>query len=96
MVEAGTPFGRLRITYTGGVSPLSSDRATSGPTILVGHSYGGTVITEAGADPRVAGLVYVAARAPDAGEDYAALAKTFPTPPATAGPDRQPSEGRVA
>jgi pimeloyl-ACP methyl ester carboxylesterase len=55
------------------------------PTILVGHSYGGTVITEAGADPHVVGLVYVAARAPDAGEDYAALAKTFPTPPATAG-----------
>jgi pimeloyl-ACP methyl ester carboxylesterase len=55
------------------------------PTILVGHSYGGTVITEAGADPHVVGLVYVAARAPDAGEDYAALTKTFPTPPATAG-----------
>jgi pimeloyl-ACP methyl ester carboxylesterase len=55
------------------------------PTILVGHSYGGTVISEAGADPHVVGLVYVAARAPDAGEDYAALAKTFPTPPATAG-----------
>ena len=55
------------------------------PTILAGHSYGGTVITEAGADPHVVGLVYVAARAPDAGEDYAALAKTFPTPPATAG-----------
>ena len=55
------------------------------PTILVGHSYGGTVVTEAGADPHVVGLVYVAARAPDAGEDYAALAKTFPTPPANAG-----------
>jgi pimeloyl-ACP methyl ester carboxylesterase len=55
------------------------------PTILVGHSYGGTVITEAGADPHVAGLVYVAARAPDAAEDYAALLKTFPTPPANAG-----------
>jgi pimeloyl-ACP methyl ester carboxylesterase len=55
------------------------------PTILVGHSYGGTVITEAGVDPHVVGLVYVAARAPDAGEDYAALTKTFPTPPATAG-----------
>jgi pimeloyl-ACP methyl ester carboxylesterase len=55
------------------------------PTILVGHSYGGTVITEAGADPHIVGLVYVAARAPDAGEDYAALTKTFPTPPATAG-----------
>jgi pimeloyl-ACP methyl ester carboxylesterase len=55
------------------------------PTILVGHSYGGTVITESGTDPQVVGLVYVAARAPDAGEDYAALAKTFPTPPANAG-----------
>jgi predicted alpha/beta hydrolase family esterase len=51
------------------------------PTILVGHSYAGTVISEAGADPHVVGLVYVAARAPDAGEDYAALTKTFPTPP---------------
>src|SRR3954447_6225863 len=38
----------------------------AGPTLLGGHSYGGTVITEAGTDPRVAGLVYVAARAPDA------------------------------
>jgi pimeloyl-ACP methyl ester carboxylesterase len=55
------------------------------PTILVGHSYGGTVISEAGTDPHVAGLVYVAARAPDADEDYAALTKKFPTPPATAG-----------
>jgi pimeloyl-ACP methyl ester carboxylesterase len=55
------------------------------PTILVAHSYGGTVISEAGTDPHVAGLVYVAARAPDAGEDYTALAKTFPTPPANAG-----------
>ena len=51
-----------------------------GPTILTGHSFAGTVITEAGLDPHVAGLVYVAARAPDAGEDYAALAKRFPEP----------------
>src|ERR1700729_2853460 len=56
-----------------------------GPTILAGHSFAGTVITEAGLDPHVAGLVYVAARAPDAGEDYAALAKRFPEPPANAG-----------
>jgi pimeloyl-ACP methyl ester carboxylesterase len=56
-----------------------------GPTILVAHSFGGTVITEAGDDPHVVGLVYVAARAPDAGEDYAALAKRFPAPPANAG-----------
>jgi pimeloyl-ACP methyl ester carboxylesterase len=56
-----------------------------GPTILVAHSFAGTVITEAGDDPHVVGLVYVAARAPDAGEDYVALAKRFPAPPANAG-----------
>jgi len=56
-----------------------------GPTILVGHSWAGTVISEAGVDAKVAGLVYVAARAPDAGEDYGALAAKFPTPPASAG-----------
>jgi pimeloyl-ACP methyl ester carboxylesterase len=56
-----------------------------GPVVLVGHSFAGTVITEAGTDPRVAGLVYIAARAPDAGEDYAALAQKFPIPPANAG-----------
>ena len=44
-----------------------------GPVLLVGHSYGGCVITEAGADPKVAGLVYVAAFAPDAGESAASL-----------------------
>ena len=49
-----------------------------GPVILAGHSFAGTVITEAGIDPRVAGLVYIAARAPDAGEDYAALAPEVP------------------
>lgn len=56
-----------------------------GPTVLAGHSWAGTVISEAGDDPKVTALVYVAARAPDAGEDYAALAAKFPTPPATAG-----------
>jgi pimeloyl-ACP methyl ester carboxylesterase len=56
-----------------------------GPTVLVGHSWAGTVISEAGVDPKVSALVYVAARAPDAGEDYAALAGRFPTPPANAG-----------
>jgi len=53
-----------------------------GPTVLVAHSYGGEVITEVGIDPKVSALVYCSARAPDAGEDYAALAKTYPTPPA--------------
>ncbi len=56
-----------------------------GPTVLVGHSWAGTVISQAGDDPRVSALVYVAARAPDAGEDYGALAARFPTPPASAG-----------
>jgi pimeloyl-ACP methyl ester carboxylesterase len=56
-----------------------------GPTMLVGHSFAGTVITEAGIGPQVVGLVYVAARAPDVGEDHGALAKGFPTPPASAG-----------
>jgi pimeloyl-ACP methyl ester carboxylesterase len=56
-----------------------------GPTVLVAHSWAGTVISEAGVDPKVTALVYVAARAPDAGEDYTALAAKFPTPPASAG-----------
>jgi len=56
-----------------------------GPTVLVAHSYGGMVISEAGLDPIVSGLVYVAARAPDAGEDYSALSARFPAPPASAG-----------
>lgn len=56
-----------------------------GPTVLVGHSWAGTVISEVGIDPKVSALVYVAARAPDAGEDYTALAAKFPTPPANAG-----------
>jgi hypothetical protein len=43
------------------------------------------IVTEAGVDSKVSALVYIAARAPDAGEDYAALAKRFPTPPASAG-----------
>ncbi|MFF3248190.1 alpha/beta fold hydrolase [Streptomyces sp. NPDC002870] len=52
-----------------------------GPTILAAHSWGGTVISQAGLASNVTGLVYVAARAPDAGEDYTALAAKFPTPP---------------
>lgn len=52
-----------------------------GPTILVGHSWGGTVITEAGVDPKVAGLVYVSALSPDAGESTAAQYTGYTTPP---------------
>src|SRR5256885_2826266 len=47
--------------------------AQDGPAILVGHSYGGAVITEAGSDPKVAGLVYITAFAPDKGESVATL-----------------------
>src|SRR5260221_13227150 len=47
--------------------------AQDGPAILVGHSYGGAVITEAGNDPKVAGLVYITAFAPDKGESVATL-----------------------
>ena len=50
-----------------------------GPVILVGHSYGGAVITEAGNDPKVAGLVYVAAFVADKGESVSSLIKGFPT-----------------
>jgi pimeloyl-ACP methyl ester carboxylesterase len=56
-----------------------------GPTVLVGHSFAGMIVSEAGADPGVSAVVYVAARAPDAGEDYAELAKKFPPAPASAG-----------
>ena len=51
-----------------------------GPAILVGHSWGGTVITEAGVDPKVAGLVYVSALSPDAGETTAQQYEGFTTP----------------
>jgi pimeloyl-ACP methyl ester carboxylesterase len=67
-----------------------------GPTVLVGHSYSGMIVTEAGVHPKVSALVYVAARAPDAGEDYTALAKTYPTPPASAGIVFDGDEGRLS
>jgi pimeloyl-ACP methyl ester carboxylesterase len=66
-----------------------------GPTVLVGHSFAGMIVTEAGVHPNVSALVYVAARAPDTGEDYTALAKTFPTPPASAGIVFDGDEGRL-
>jgi len=63
-----------------------------GPAILVGHSYGGVVITEAGTDPRVAGLVYIAAFAPDTGESVSALIKN-PPPGAAVPPILPPQDG---
>ena len=64
----------------------------NGPVILVGHSYGGAVITEAGNDPKVAGLVYVAAFAPDRGESVATLIKD-PVPGAPVPPILPPVDG---
>ena len=66
--------------------------AQSGPVILVGHSYGGAVITEAGTDPKVAGLVYVAAFAPDTGESVSTLIKD-PVPGAPVPPIMPPQDG---
>src|SRR5260370_41235768 len=59
--------------------------AQTGPVVLVGHSYGGAVITEAGNDPKVAGLVYITAFAPDQGESVKSLSKD-PPPDAPAPP----------
>jgi pimeloyl-ACP methyl ester carboxylesterase len=71
------------------LTSLADDVATTkraialqdGPVLLVGHSYGGAVITEAGNDPKVAGLLYIAAFAPQAGEAAGDLGKDFPVPP---------------
>jgi pimeloyl-ACP methyl ester carboxylesterase len=65
------------------------------PVILVGHSYGGVVITEAGADSRVAGLVYIAAFAPDKGESVSALIKD-PVPGAPVPPILPPKDGYLS
>jgi len=67
-----------------------------GPTVLAGHSFSGMIVTEAGIHPNVTALVYVAARAPDAGEDYAALAARFPVAPASAGIVYDGDEGRLS
>ncbi|MBT2185624.1 alpha/beta hydrolase [Sphingobium sp. H33] len=67
-----------------------------GPTVLAGHSFSGMIVTEAGVHSNVSALVYVAARAPDAGEDYAALAARFPSPPASAGIIYDGDEGRLS
>ena len=69
--------------------------AQKGPVILVGHSYGGVVITEAGTDPKVAALVYIAAFAPDKGESVAALIKD-PAPGAPVPPILPAGEGFLA
>ena len=67
-----------------------------GPTGLVAHSFAGMMVTEVGVDPKVSAVVYVAARAPDAGEDYTALSKQFATPPAATGIVFDGDEGRLS
>jgi len=69
--------------------------AQKGPFLLVGHSWGGVVITEAGNHPQVKGLVYLAAAAPDEGQSYSDWVKDYPPPPAL--PEIKPyAEGWVA
>jgi pimeloyl-ACP methyl ester carboxylesterase len=64
-----------------------------GPTVLVGHSWSGTLVSEVGGDPKVTALVYVAARAPDSAEDFVALAGKFPTTPVQSGGIQKQPDG---
>ncbi|MGA2421882.1 MAG: alpha/beta hydrolase [Candidatus Acidiferrum sp.] len=64
-----------------------------GPTILVAHSYGGAVITEAGVHPSVVGVVYIAAHMPDAGETESADGKRFPSDLAKSGAIKRTADG---
>jgi pimeloyl-ACP methyl ester carboxylesterase len=64
-----------------------------GPCILVAHSYGGAVITEAGTDPSVAGLVYIAAHMPDAGENEADDGRRFPSDLSKSGAIKKTADG---
>lgn len=66
-----------------------------GPTVLAGHSFSGMIVTQAGVHPKVSSVVYIAARAPDANENYSALAAKYPTPPASAGIVFDGDEGRL-
>jgi pimeloyl-ACP methyl ester carboxylesterase len=67
----------------------------SGPCILVGHSYGGSIITEAGTDPHVVGLVYIAAHMPDTGESEAADGKRYPSAVSDANVIEKSSDGFI-
>jgi pimeloyl-ACP methyl ester carboxylesterase len=67
-----------------------------GPTVLVGHSWSGTVVSETGTDPKVTALVYVAARAPDAGEDFVALSAKFRATPVRAGVQEHDGYTRIS
>jgi pimeloyl-ACP methyl ester carboxylesterase len=83
------------ISLAGDVAATESAiNAQTGPVILVGHSYGGAVITQAGNDPKVAALVYITAFAPDNGESVAALIKN-PAPGAPVPPILPPRDGFI-
>jgi pimeloyl-ACP methyl ester carboxylesterase len=81
-------------TFQGDVAATKRTLALqNGPCILVAHSYGGAVITEAGADPSVAGLVYIAAHMPDAGENEADDGKRFPSDLSKSGAIKKTPDG---
>ncbi len=83
VVAVQNPLTALQDDVTTTKQALARVQATHpGPVLLVGHSYGGTVITEAGSDPSVVGLVYVAAFAPDGNESTLGLASNYPAAPA--------------
>src|SRR3979411_2498094 len=93
-----TPLTTLRDAVASAERVLTRQ---DGPTVLVGHSFSGMIVTEAGVHPNVSALVYVAApapgaRAPEAVEDDTALAKPYPTPPATVGIVFDGDEGRLS
>jgi pimeloyl-ACP methyl ester carboxylesterase len=87
--NAGLPVTSVQNPLTSLADSAAATRRAiamqDGPTVLAGHSWSGTIVSEVGNDPKVSALVYAAARAPDAAEDFSALAKSFPTPPASAG-----------
>lgn len=98
--DAGLTVAAVQNPLTSLADDVAATRRTLAilpdPIVLAGHSWGGTVITEAGLDPKVKALVYVAARAPDVDEDYAALAGRFQTPPASAGLVRDGGFGQLS
>src|SRR5512134_2772946 len=82
VIAVQTPLSSLRDDVD---TVTRAIRHQSNPIVLVGHGYGGTVITQAGNHPRVAALVYVAAFAPDAGESTTDAQQDYPPPPCVSG-----------
>jgi len=83
LIKDGYNVAMVQVPETSFQDDVAATKRTldlqTGPCILVGHSYGGSVITEAGMDPHVVGLVYVAAHAPDVGVNESALGKRTPS-----------------